>query len=1039
MVRILGVDPGSRVTGYGIVDFDGQKPVYVTSGCIRTGKAELPGRLKVIFESLLEIIQTYQPEEFSIEKGDAKSPAYRIWNEVIKKVAEEMVDQNSDRISEKSFRNIIKIFKPDIDINRFIHVFETNMLIFKIPSYNGNGENVGFDIRFPFQKFSDHLIGRYIFKNYVNEFGHANKNLATAKKFFSRRRKLGKYIYSSWNRGVVDALSVQCPEQLKGTEFLETVPYLLKDGYLSKIAEEAFVESLVWRNPTAFSKDGMNTLKIINKHVITTKAGHHNLLNAFLSVAPIPDHPFNAERLHSHLSKFSMAERDSWWSTFLHYQHGEQGALDRLLEWASIAEDKKHIKDESVYLAGIALCWLFTTPNRFVRDKSTKSLTTLLQFRLKLIIPILEKFMGVNDLYIIERIFATTYAAILRDRQDLENVKEISLWIYKNYFKTKSLPNHVLIRDYARGIVDTAIRRKIISGIDTNEINPPYFSSWSEDIPREEELKKKYYPEDLSKTYRSPNGLLYVWFSVMGGGDFARYIIGTNHRICDWSGRRIGSKTPNRKKMLSEFKYSLTETQTELYEKAYNPFSGIDFKDIKIVFKRANENAEEKNTIEEKDTIKEDVKWQADVKKIEKSLSRTNLEFFLREIKPFLTQNGMVDDPYEYFDLSIEQRWIFQRVVDLGYDNKLHAKFDDLIRKNYDPGRSAHKSERIGKKYQWIAYHEFMALLSDHFEFIKYYDSDEKLPFKGAWNPNFRDIDPTFILTDDNHINNLISIEQWKSGDCYYNAWEKNRSNLDWLKENTDLPDPKNLITFKDDRGRGWIMLNGYIEWEEKTAPEYNRYDISTRQLWYIINGCIIKKKDAPAFLDWLNQQEYVGRILPESNDFYNIFIGEYPDSLPFEDLNGNHNIWTIGSQGKEKLPVPVVIPDISYLNEYSLDCSNIGSVRVKLPIKWLIEEMDLAHDNLDGRYSDRQGNTVIMPTKIFNDKSPSTLLVNKEFFGKFLDSKGYSIVWTLLGEKNIVGSLSDGNREGYLDISGVFSINGDGSIIGSHSANFIK
>ena len=67
MVRILGVDPGSRVTGYGIVDFDGQKPVYVTSGCIRTGKAELPGRLKVIFESLLEISQTYQPEEFSIE------------------------------------------------------------------------------------------------------------------------------------------------------------------------------------------------------------------------------------------------------------------------------------------------------------------------------------------------------------------------------------------------------------------------------------------------------------------------------------------------------------------------------------------------------------------------------------------------------------------------------------------------------------------------------------------------------------------------------------------------------------------------------------------------------------------------------------------------------------------------------------------------------------------------------------------------------------------------------------------------------------
>ena len=238
-----------------------------------------------------------------------------------------MVAQNSDRISENDFKNIINEFCPDLDNNKFMHAFETNMLVFKIPSYNEDGENVGFDIRFPFQKFSDHLIARYIFKNYTNEFGD-NKNIKTAKRFFSRRRKLGKFLYSSWNRGVLEALSIQCPEQLKGIEFLEIAPYfLLKDDYLSQIAEEAFIESLIWRHPTAFSKDEANTLKLINEHVITTKNGHDNLLNAFLSVAPIPNHPFSAERLHSHLDKFSMADRDSWWSTFLHYQHGEQGAL----------------------------------------------------------------------------------------------------------------------------------------------------------------------------------------------------------------------------------------------------------------------------------------------------------------------------------------------------------------------------------------------------------------------------------------------------------------------------------------------------------------------------------------------------------------------------------------------------------------------------------------------------------------------------------------------------------------------------------------
>lgn len=67
MVRILGIDPGSRVTGYGIIDLDGHRPVYVTSGCIRTKSSALPDRLKVIFESVLEIVQAYEPTEFSIE------------------------------------------------------------------------------------------------------------------------------------------------------------------------------------------------------------------------------------------------------------------------------------------------------------------------------------------------------------------------------------------------------------------------------------------------------------------------------------------------------------------------------------------------------------------------------------------------------------------------------------------------------------------------------------------------------------------------------------------------------------------------------------------------------------------------------------------------------------------------------------------------------------------------------------------------------------------------------------------------------------
>ncbi|MGS0674556.1 crossover junction endodeoxyribonuclease RuvC [Shewanella sp. 0m-4] len=68
MAIILGVDPGSRITGYGVIKCVGRQQVYVGSGCIRTSSDELPIRLKQIFDGLSEIIRQYQPDEFAIER-----------------------------------------------------------------------------------------------------------------------------------------------------------------------------------------------------------------------------------------------------------------------------------------------------------------------------------------------------------------------------------------------------------------------------------------------------------------------------------------------------------------------------------------------------------------------------------------------------------------------------------------------------------------------------------------------------------------------------------------------------------------------------------------------------------------------------------------------------------------------------------------------------------------------------------------------------------------------------------------------------------
>ncbi|MEK6592340.1 MAG: crossover junction endodeoxyribonuclease RuvC [Pseudomonadota bacterium] len=66
--RILGIDPGLRITGFGVLDKTGHKLTYVTSGCIRTPGGELSDRLKVILDGLTEVISGCSPEQVAIEK-----------------------------------------------------------------------------------------------------------------------------------------------------------------------------------------------------------------------------------------------------------------------------------------------------------------------------------------------------------------------------------------------------------------------------------------------------------------------------------------------------------------------------------------------------------------------------------------------------------------------------------------------------------------------------------------------------------------------------------------------------------------------------------------------------------------------------------------------------------------------------------------------------------------------------------------------------------------------------------------------------------
>ena len=68
IIRILGIDPGLRITGFGIIEKNGSKLRYIVSGRIKSGDADLADRLKTILAGLREVIEMHHPRQVALEK-----------------------------------------------------------------------------------------------------------------------------------------------------------------------------------------------------------------------------------------------------------------------------------------------------------------------------------------------------------------------------------------------------------------------------------------------------------------------------------------------------------------------------------------------------------------------------------------------------------------------------------------------------------------------------------------------------------------------------------------------------------------------------------------------------------------------------------------------------------------------------------------------------------------------------------------------------------------------------------------------------------
>lgn len=752
-----------------------------------------------------------------------------------------------------------------------------------------------------YERFEDHLTVQYLLEQYTE-----------LEKDFKEDGKLYKYVENENSiyryKGLIEAFSIQIPE-IKGYEFYSLIPDL-KDKYP---IVESFVESLLWRKIDTVNEESK---KYVNEHVFSYQETHDYFWETILAVTAIPNHFFNARSLHNHLINFSLADRDATWTQLLKHIYDDESSVKRLIDWAWSETDKSHISDESVLLSSITLAWFHTSTNRELRDCSTKAMVCLLQNRLHVLVELLQKFETVNDPYVYERLFAVAYGCAVRTNKK-EGLAGLSNYIYKTIFKDKDeVYPHVLLRDYARGVIEFARFSGIELPFNIEDVRPPYKSSFPQKIITNQEIDKKYKfnydAEDFKKHYRSQNSIISSMATeygrgIGGYGDFGRYTFESALRSWDVNTNELGN-------------------------------------------------------------------------------------------------------------LAIE--WVFEKY---GYDVEKHGEYD---RNTNSYGRRSSTIERIGKKYQWIALYEMVARVSDNFK--KYerwtFKKEKEEPYQGPWEPYVRDIDPTMLISKTGSYDEEKQEEFWWVNNNVFN-WDCINEN--WVNESNSLPSMEGIIQVIDDMGEEWLVLEGYPSWSEPKKIGEEKWDQPHKELWCHIRSYLVKDDEFNSFKNWAGEQDFMGGWMPGSSDGFKMFSREYywspsQDYFMSEYYGGSE--WSkVYDRESGEFVAEVNVTAQGFLWGGEFDKSKEETISFLKPSTVIHKGMNLNYSQREGEFIDNSKMVQCFAPNVYHD-SESYLLVRKHSFLKFLNENNLKVVWTVLGEKQIIGGRSfETDYQGRLEINGAY------------------
>jgi hypothetical protein len=838
-------------------------------------------------------------------------------------------------------------------------------------------------VYFTYQKFENFFIADYLLTKYED---NKEKILNLLKEHYG---------------AMSEALLMQIPEKLN-KEIFELNRWLLRDKYIC----ELYIKSLVWRKPETIND---NTFKYI-KFILGYENIFEEYLNTILQLSTIPNHPLNFKNLHEKLKKFNISERDYNWSIYIHNSFYYDGIVKRLINWAWNKKDNFELEDESLYLYGLTLSWFLTSSNRDLRDSTTKSLVNIFTNKINIFLDVLKSFEGVDDLYVLERLYAVSYGIVLRSNNQ-NGFKELGEYIYHTLFNVDFVIEHILLREYASNTIEYINKLNHLN-INLSKIYPPYNQNHSWTLPEISKADVEKYRNDYKDIYSSSLH-----------GDFKIYQVYSeiNHflnlKISDRPHQKLS------KERYEDFMNSLNSEQKKEYDK-------IRFSSNKIMKILNNITQDELDEEIKSLDIEQDVLDKLQEERLKQSsFKELLLPEQLKEYDDFIVSYTKEDEYKFTIDIKSIKRLIFLEAIQLGWDKEFFEEFDNRVGHR---GRMEHQTERIGKKYQWIAFYKVLARLTDNYEYQNGRHENKISEYQGTYQSYIRNIDPTTILKEKRKDEN----KWWFN---INNDFEnKSISNKEWMSSVEKLPSISSLVQLKNDDNEYLLhSMNFSIDGTEDTNKKY-------RNLYYDINAFILNKSNLKEFITWLKSVNYYGQHkMPQSNHIQKTFLREYPNSKSYEYFDNYYYgqmDWEDDFEiGDNEIPCKVLLTSTSYFNEgRSYDKSVNETIEIGLPNKWFVKDMNLKQTINDGEWIDKNNNVVFFDPTIdsgciteFNENG--VLVSDKKLLLEYLEQNNYTIVWIMWGEKQVRNNRDSHNG----DFLGIGEIRGYGYI--DDDSNFVE